>query len=162
MGSEFVILLPLASKQSGPIAKNHQEGVSVSNVRRRILVVDDNLDSATSLSMLLKTLGAEVWTVNDGQAALEALKSINPSVLFLDIGMPGMDGYEVARAIRQQAECRDVTLVAVSGWGYQEDRVRSKAAGIDYHLVKPVDPNVVRNLLSSLPWRPQEAVAPVA
>jgi CheY-like chemotaxis protein len=151
MGSEFVIRLPLASKLSRPADQNHGEGVSVPQAPSRILVVDDNRDSATSLSMLLKTLGAEVCTVNDGRSALEALKNIKPSVLFLDIGMPGMDGYELARAIRQQGKYRDITLVAVSGWGYQEDRVHSREAGIDYHLVKPVDPDIVRSLLSSLP-----------
>ena len=114
-------------------------------------MVDDNRDSAHMLSAFLRSLGADVWTVYDGLAALEALGSINPSVMFLDIGMPELDGYELARRVRKQQENRDMTLIAISGWGQQEDRLRSKEVGIDHHLVKPVDPEIVRRLLASLP-----------
>lgn len=150
LGSEFIIRLPLARTAAGTQDRTRPvDPVTVPACR--ILVVDDNRDSAESFSMFLKSLGAEVWTVNDGQAALEALKSINPSVLFLDIGMPGIDGYELARRIREQQEYRDMTLIAFSGWGHEEDRLRSREAGINHHLVKPVDPESVRRLLATLP-----------
>jgi CheY-like chemotaxis protein len=151
MGSEFLIRLPLAQESAGPPDQDRSEGFSVPVAAHRILVVDDNRDSANSLSAFLKSLGADVWTVYDGLAALEALSSINPSVMFLDIGMPELDGYEVARRVRSQQEHRDITLIALSGWGQQEDLLRSKEAGIDHHLVKPVDPEIVRRLIASLP-----------
>ena len=118
---------------------------------RRILVVDDNRDCADSLGMLLKFLGADVCTANDGLAALEALKTYRPTVVFLDIGMPGMDGYEIARQARQQPEGRDVMLIALTGWGQDEDRRQSKEAGFDHHLIKPLDLDALRALLASLP-----------
>jgi CheY-like chemotaxis protein len=94
--------------------------------------VDDNLDSAESLSLLLEFLGAEVQTANDGSAALEAIRSYRPSVVLLDIGLPGMDGYEVARLARELPEGRSATLIALTGWGQEDDRRRSKEAGIDH------------------------------
>jgi CheY-like chemotaxis protein len=151
LGSEFLVRLPLARAD---VPKPHDQATPSERSAmppRKILVVDDNADSADSLSRFLKSLGADAWAVNDGLAALEALKRINPSVLFIDIGMPGMDGYELARRIRNQPEYRDVTLIALSGWGYDEDRLRSKQAGINYHLVKPADPELVRRLLAKLP-----------
>jgi CheY-like chemotaxis protein len=108
--------------------------------------------------MLLKFLGAEVSTAHDGPAALEALKTYRPSVVLLDIGMPGMDGFEVARRARERPEGRDATLVALTGWGQEEDRRRSREAGIDHHLVKPVDLGALQALLASLPHgRPEGA-----
>jgi CheY-like chemotaxis protein len=117
---------------------------------RRILIVDDNHDAADSLGMLLNLLGADVYIVHDGQAALEALQKYRPAVMFLDLGMPGMDGFEVAHRARQQLEGLDVTLVALTGWGQEEDRRRSREAGFDHHLIKPVDMNALQALLASL------------
>jgi CheY-like chemotaxis protein len=116
----------------------------------RILVVDDSRDSAQSLALLLGSLGADVHTVQDGPTALDELEAYRPSVMLLDIGMPGMDGLEVARRARQQAGGRDLTLIALSGWGQDEDRRRSREAGIDYHLVKPVDLDELGRLLTAL------------
>jgi CheY-like chemotaxis protein len=113
----------------------------------RVLLVDDNRDAADSLGMLLRALGAEVRVVNDATAALRALDGHRPDAVVLDLGMPGMDGYELARRVRALPEHAGVLLVAVSGWGHEEHRRRSEAAGIDHHLVKPVDIGVLRALL---------------
>ncbi len=150
-GSEFVVRLPLAAapRRAGAPAPE-EEGPSAVLVLRRVLVVDDNRDAAESLAMLLKLLGSEVHVAYDGPGALEALRTYRPSVVLLDIGMPGMDGHEVARRIRRQPELQDVTLIALTGWGQEEDRRRSQEAGFDYHLIKPVDVGALETLLSSL------------
>jgi CheY-like chemotaxis protein len=104
-------------------------------------------DAADSLGMLLGMYGAQVRIVRDGPAALAALDTYRPDVMLLDIGMPGMDGYEVARRTREKPECRNLILIALSGWGQEEDRRLSKEAGIDHHLVKPVDVVALERLL---------------
>ena len=150
-GTEFVVRLPLAARgraaeELGPPLRRL---AAISGCR--ILVVDDHHDSANSLGALLKLSGANVRTAYDGETALEAIESYRPRVVFLDIGMPGMDGYEVARKARAESEGRDLTLIALTGWGQEERVRRSKDAGIDHHLVKPVDYNALIDLLSSLP-----------
>jgi len=150
-GSEFVVRLPLAAGQLAAHDWDGRDARPAAVAPRRILVVDDNRDAADSLGMLLKFLGADVCTANDGPAALEAFRTYRPSVVLLDIGLPEMDGYEVARRTRQQPEGGDVTLIALTGWGQEEDRRRSKEAGIDHHLVKPVDLNALEKLLATLP-----------
>jgi CheY-like chemotaxis protein len=119
----------------------------------RILLVDDNRDAAESLGMLLQLLGAQVQAVHDGPAALAVLAANRPEVVLMDIGMPGMDGYEVARRIRQQPHLEDMPLIAITGWGQDEDRDRAQAAGFDHHLTKPVDITVLSALLISLEHR---------
>lgn len=114
-----------------------------------VLVVDDNRDSAHSLCILLQHLGADVHIADGGVAALEALRTHHPEVVLLDIGMPEMDGYEVARRARQRPEGRDALLIALTGWGQEEDRRRSREAGFDHHLVKPLDLAALRELLGS-------------
>jgi CheY-like chemotaxis protein len=123
---------------------------------QRILVVDDNVDAAESLGALLRCLGAEVFTVHDGPAALEAMRTKKPSAAVLDIGMPGMDGYEVARRARAGPQGDDITLIALTGWGNDEDRRRSREAGIDHHLVKPVDLHELEGLLASAHHVPRD------
>ena len=118
---------------------------------RRVVVVDDHRDAAESLEMLLRLMGAEVRTAGDGVTALETISEHGPSVVLLDIGLPDMDGYEVARLARQQPGGSDLTLIALTGWGQDEDRRLSREAGIDHHLVKPVDFAALERLLSSLP-----------
>ena len=149
-GSEFLVRLPLVRKLAKPLDDRSTSGNLFELTRHRILVVDDNRDSADTLSLLLERLGAAVSTVYDGQAALEALKTLDPSAIFLDIGMPGMDGYELARRVRQEQDYRDVTLIACSGWGQEEDRARATAAGINQHLVKPIDLRALQKLLAEL------------
>ena len=148
-GSEFVVRLPLATghrDECQPAPRHRSRIVSA----HRILVVDDYHDSANSLGMLLKLSGAEVRTAYDGETALEAIQSFQPSVVLLDIGMPQMDGYEVARRAREESADRELTLIAMTGWGEQDSIHRSKDAGIDYHLVKPVDYDALIEVLNSV------------
>jgi CheY-like chemotaxis protein len=152
-GSEFVVRLPATAKEPAvPAARSDPNNLSetASPVGRRILVVDDNADAAVSLSMFLRLKGHEVQVAHDGTAGLAAASSYRPDVAFLDIGMPGMDGYELARRIRLDPDLKSVALVALTGWGQEEDRRRSSEAGFDHHLVKPVDPDDLRQLLESL------------
>jgi len=112
--------------------------------------VDDNQDSADSLAMLLRLQGHEVRVAHSGRAALEITRGYEPHAVFLDIGMPGMDGYEVARRLRQQPNLKSVVLAALTGWGQQEDRRRTAEAGFDHHLVKPPEPQAVEAVLAAL------------
>jgi CheY-like chemotaxis protein len=115
----------------------------------RILVVDDNHDAADTLCTLLTAFGATVSVAYSGRDALENVESFEPDVTLLDIGMPGMDGYEVARRIRADGRHEDMLLIALTGWGQEKDRRRSRAAGIDHHLVKPPDIGVLKDLLAA-------------
>jgi CheY-like chemotaxis protein len=119
--------------------------------RRRILIVDDNEDGALSLSMLLNLSGHETFTANDGNEALATFERLRPDVALLDIGLPGLNGFEVARRIRELPFGKDAVLVAVTGWGQADDRNRSREAGFDAHLVKPVNHLELTKLLASLP-----------
>jgi PAS domain S-box-containing protein len=152
-GSEFTVRVP-ALPPSRAAAKAVPERWEVSptphGTRRRILVVDDNVDAGESLAMLLRLVGQDVQLVHDGPSALEAAQAQRPDLVFLDIGMPVMDGYEAARRLRQQFGPDQMKLVALTGWGQDEDRRRSQAAGFDRHLVKPVDPAVLYKVLDSL------------
>ncbi|MGV3559215.1 response regulator [Larkinella arboricola] len=116
----------------------------------RILVVDDNQDSATTLTMLLKLKGNEVHTRYGGRTGLEAAENLHPQVVILDIGMPGMDGYETCRHIRQQPWGKDTVIVALTGYGREEDKRKTQEAGFDGHLIKPVDLASLTQLLDTL------------
>jgi PAS domain S-box-containing protein len=146
-GTEFVVRLPLPAT---PIVTRPKAGSSPASVigAQRVLVVDDNRDSAVSLGMLLKFLGAEVEVVHDGRAALAAIERFKPAVVLLDLGMPEMDGYEVAAEIRKQPKFAGVLLIALTGWGQDEDRRRTHEAGFNHHLVKPADISSLQTLLS--------------
>ena len=115
---------------------------------RRILVVDDNEDSAESLTILLSLAGHETHTAYDGLEAIEAAETFQPDVILLDIGLPKLNGFEVARKIREQPWGQAMVLVALTGWGQEEDRHRSREAGFNHHLTKPVDPLALTNLLA--------------
>jgi CheY-like chemotaxis protein len=118
--------------------------------RRRILVVDDNQDAADSLAKwLTRAMGQQVEVAYDGPEALEAAARFRPDVILLDLGLPGMSGFEVAQRLRRRAEFRGTLLVAVTGWSQEEDRRRSKEVGFDLHLVKPVDPESIRELVDA-------------
>lgn len=145
LGSEFVVRLPMIRTAANAQAVT---GRVLSLPPRRILIVDDSRDGGESLSMLLRVLGADVSLVHSGRAALQAVESFRPDVVLLDIGMPGMDGYEVARRIRANGANRGIMLIALTGWGQEEDRQRSAAAGFNHHLVKPADIDQLRQLLS--------------
>jgi CheY-like chemotaxis protein len=118
--------------------------------KRRLLVVDDNKDAAESMSMLLEMWGHEVAYAYDGPSALETAEQWQPEAVFLDIGLPGMDGYEVAERLRELPQAKDAVLIAITGYGQEDDRQRSRRAGIDHHLVKPVAPDALRCLIDSL------------
>jgi signal transduction histidine kinase/CheY-like chemotaxis protein/PAS domain-containing protein len=150
-GSEFVVRLPLANScPADEIQPEHEVTPMPSPARRRILVVDDNDDAATSLSMMLSILGYDTRTAGDGVAGLKAVVEFRPDFAVLDISMPEMDGYELARRIREQPCGTDCVLVALTGWGQEEDRRRAREAGFDYHLTKPVDPIAFNKLLAGL------------
>jgi len=127
-----------------------RQGTGRTTSRRRLLVVDDNKDAAESMSMLLEMWGHEVAFAYDGPSALETAERWQPQAVFLDIGLPGMDGYEVAARLRALPQARDAVLIAITGYGQEDDRLRSRQAGIDHHLVKPVAPDALRNLIDSL------------
>ena len=120
-------------------------------MKRRILLADDNNDALESLATLLELGGHEVVTASNGALALECAERHRPEVMLLDIGMPMLDGYEVARRIRVQPWGRSITLVALTGWGQDSDRRRSREAGFDSHLVKPLDMDKLTELLERLP-----------
>lgn len=150
-GAEFTIRLPLSRKQlpvrtAAPKIDRNKRIVS----GQRILIVDDNQDAALSLGMLLRILGNEVETAQNGESALKELQTFRPSVVLMDIGMPDMNGYEVARRVRDLPQAKDVTLVALTGWGQEEDRRRSHEAGFAHHLVKPVNLDALQVLLSDV------------
>jgi PAS domain S-box-containing protein len=149
-GSEFVVRLPLGAMQVHPQTPEKIPAESAVLTARRVLVVDDNRDAAESLAMLLGLLGADVHIVCNGPDTFDAIALHQASVVLLDIGMPGMDGYEVARRIRQEPKYRDVTLIALTGWGQEGDRRRSHDAGFDYHLIKPAELATLQSLLSSI------------
>jgi two-component system CheB/CheR fusion protein len=110
-------------------------------------VVDDNEDAAVSLAMLLRLGGSQVQVAHDGPGALDLAASFRPDMVFLDIGMPGMDGYEVARRMRKAPDLASIVLVAVTGWGSAEDRRRSREVGFDHHLVKPITIEALQGVL---------------
>lgn len=116
---------------------------------RRILVVDDHKDAARVLGILLNSLGHEVQTANDGRQALDAVASFRPEIVFCDIGLPTIDGYEVARRVRQQPDLNGIKLIALTGWGQDQDKQRTREAGFDHHLVKPVAVKTLRDLLAA-------------
>lgn len=118
--------------------------------RFRILVVDDNLDSALSLAMMLSIMGHETRTAHDGESAVATAESFLPEVVLLDIGLPKLNGYEVAQRIREQEWGTSMFLIAVTGWGQEEDRQRSSEVGLNVHMVKPVEPSALEKLLASL------------
>lgn len=150
-GTEFVVRLPVISPSTATTpTKGAPEFKPENGKPIRILVVDDNLDSADSMGLLMRLLGNEVRIVHDGLSAVEVGKEFEPRVVLLDIGLPTLDGYEVAKQIRQQPWGHQAVLIAVTGWGETEHRERSRKAGFDHHLVKPVDPEELANLLPSL------------
>jgi CheY-like chemotaxis protein len=145
-GSEFIVRLPLAGE--APVEEPAPEARSEAEARtRRILLADDNTDFANSLAALLASRGHDVRVAHDGAEALKAAADFNPDFVFLDIGMPKVHGYEVARRLRNDPRTSDSVLVAITGWGQEDDRRRAREAGFDRHLVKPVDPGEIDTIL---------------
>lgn len=148
-GSEFVVRLPLAPAAGRIEATRSRKEPALPPLR--MLVVEDHADSARSLSLLLELLGHEVEVVADGRKALEAVERFRPAVVLLDIGLPGMDGYEVARRLRARGS--KALLVSLTGYGRDADKLRSREAGFDHHLVKPVEPETLKKLIASMALR---------
>jgi signal transduction histidine kinase len=146
-GSQFEVRLPLAGAVLPEVEKEHRLGEAEPS--RRILIADDNADFANSLGALLSGRGHDVRVVYDGAEALLTAARFNPDFAFLDIGMPRVHGYEVARRLRDQPGTSECVLVAVTGWGQEDDRQRAKEAGFDRHLVKPADPSDIETILKS-------------
>jgi two-component system CheB/CheR fusion protein len=156
-GSEFVVRLPVSTATYASSAQPADAKFAAAPLpRRRVLVIDDNCDAADSLGLMLQGAGAEAHVVYDGVDALKAMPAYLPDVVLLDIGMPGMDGYSVASQIRQDPRYEKVTLVALTGYGQESDRLRSRAAGFDHHLTKPADLKTLEALFASLEHREQD------
>jgi PAS domain S-box-containing protein len=148
-GSEFTVRLPAAAPPGVVPSAAQAPRQSPRAGQLRILIVDDNQDSAASLATLLRLVGHEVAAVHSGPEAIESARARIPDLILLDIGLPGMDGFEVASRLRREPSCRDTTIVAVSGYGQEEDRRRSREAGCDDHLVKPVDCDLLLSRLAT-------------
>jgi PAS domain S-box-containing protein len=148
-GSCFTVTLPLSDVKGLDVSAEASAAASTL-AGLRVMIVDDNRDAADSLATLLGLMGCETSVFYSGAAALQALDNFAPRAALFDIGMPGLDGFGLARAIRSQARHRDMLLVAVTGWGQPEDRVRTRAAGFDFHLVKPVDLKQLEGILSEV------------
>ena len=150
LGSEFVVRLPVVMPVVAVPDRPDEHTSEVVPPGLRILVVDDNVDSADSFGQLLEMLGNEVRTANDGEAGLEVAAQFRPDVVLMDIGMPKLNGYEAARRIREHPWGGGTVLVALTGWGQEEDRKRSTDAGFNHHLVKPVETDALMKLLAGV------------
>jgi CheY-like chemotaxis protein/two-component sensor histidine kinase len=148
-GSEFIVRLPIVISPS-IIAPAHPSIDVEAQPTRRIMIVDDNRDSADSLAMLLEITGNKTYLAHDGIEAVQAIERYRPEVVLLDIGLPKLNGHEVCRRIREQPWGKDMVVIALTGWGQEDDRRRSEEAGFNGHLVKPVDYDELLKLLTSL------------
>jgi CheY-like chemotaxis protein len=147
LGSTFTMSIPLSSEAQLPASDEKTQNDELGG--HRVLIVDDNVDAAEMLGMQVRTLGSnEVRTALSGEVALQTAPAFRPDIVLLDLGMPEMDGFEVARRIRQEPWGKDVMLVAVTGWGQEEHRQRTRDAGFDRHLTKPADPTDIESLLA--------------
>ena len=149
-GAEFVVRLPVVVGASGPQAPSGEDEPAAPKSSLRILIVDDNRDGADSLVMLLRLMGNDTRTAYDGQQGVDVAGEFRPDVILLDIGLPKLNGYEACRRIREQPWGKSVVLIAVTGWGQEDDRRRSHEVGFDYHMVKPVAPQDLVKLLAGL------------
>jgi len=152
-GSTFTVTLPLSRQHADSPRVPGDTPVEPSDARRKTLVVDDNRDSADSMAAFLRLLGHEVQTASDGIEAIEAAERFQPDIILMDIGMPRLNGYDATRRIRQQPWGEKIIIIALTGWGQDADRERSRAAECDAHLVKPVSLSDLSKLLNSMPRR---------
>jgi CheY-like chemotaxis protein len=147
-GSEFVVRLPTTAQPQPPSSAT-ETGLQAA-LSLRVLVVDDNLDAAEGLALLLRESGHEVRTAFDGPSGVETALDYRPDVVLLDIGLPGLDGYQVVRQMRQQPDLQSIVMIAITGYGQESDRQQALEAGFDYHLVKPVHIEQVHKILVSV------------
>jgi CheY-like chemotaxis protein/two-component sensor histidine kinase len=148
-GSEFIVRLPVFTCEHSIEEDKYVESDDGSRTKRRIVVADDNTDSAKSLAMLLRVSGHDVHLAHDGLAAVKLVEEVRPDLVLLDIGMPKLNGYEACRQIRKTAWGKDIALVALTGWGQDEDRHQTAEAGFDEHIVKPVEYASLLKLLAT-------------
>jgi len=148
-GSTFTIRLPALAPQRPPVAEHRPVPPITNEHRCRVLVVDDNEDSVDSLAMLLRMLGHEVMIAQDGERALQVADEFQPGVAILDIGLPKVNGYDLAKRMRERPWARELVLVALTGWGQEQHRRRSAEAGFNHHLTKPVEFNVLQQILAA-------------
>jgi CheY-like chemotaxis protein len=148
-GSEFVVRLPILKASKADM--NDKSSIEAPAVKpRRILIVDDNVDALITMAMLLRARGHEVQTAQSGEAALASISANDPEIALLDIGLPGMDGYELARRLRAEPASANMILIAVTGYGQDDDRQRTRQAGYDFHFVKPVNLTELEDLLATI------------
>ena len=147
-GSTFSVRLPRAVRSDLETAAEEPKASESACESRRVLVVDDNLDAAETLAMMLEILGQTTSQAHDGNAALKVAAEFKPEVVFMDIGLPGLSGHEAAVRMRKDLGMTDVYIVALSGYGTEEDRRKSMHAGFDNHLVKPLDPSQLPKILA--------------
>jgi CheY-like chemotaxis protein len=153
-GSEFSVRLPIAASPEARTLAPDLAGSVYRAERRRVLVADDNIDGAESLRLNLEISGHDARAVFDGAAALALADEFRPDVMVLDLGMPKVDGYEVCRRVRNRSWGDAVTIIALTGWGQEQDRRRTLEAGFDHHLVKPVEPQLLTQLIGKLRLTP--------
>jgi len=145
-GSEFIVRLPIVGSEAAAAAVPDRRAAA--GIGRRILVADDNQDAADSLAMMLEMEGHEVRVARDGRAALSVAQTFRPDTALLDIGMPLLNGYQVAQALRREPWAAGITLIALTGWGQESDRQKAIDAGFDRHLTKPIDPDTLESLMA--------------
>ena len=148
LGSRFVVRLPISEPPTVPAAASSNSQAVAPGPRRRVLVVDDNADAATSLSLMLDAMGHDTRTAHDGREAVTVTDQFRPDLILMDIGMPTLNGYDACQQIRDRPWGRDVMIVACTGWGQEDDRQRSKDAGFDLHMVKPLSPSDLEHLVA--------------
>jgi CheY-like chemotaxis protein len=146
-GSSFVVRLPRLQAAEGSKVDHRTAATGEELMQRRVLIADDNVDAAESLQLWLQMAGHDVHVAHDGLSAVATAESVRPEVVLLDLGMPGMSGFDVARIIRKKPWGREMVLIALTGWGQEEDRRQTTAAGFDHHLTKPVPPDDVEALI---------------
>jgi CheY-like chemotaxis protein len=148
-GSRFTVRLPVARTEAATTSASPVSNSAGRPQNRRILVVDDNHDSALTLAMLLKIMGHETQTAHDGVEAVSTAEQFRPELIIMDIGMPRMNGLDACRRIREQPWGKTITMVALTGWGQEQDQQRTREAGFDLHLVKPVQPAELNEVLGA-------------
>jgi CheY-like chemotaxis protein len=147
-GSEFCVRLPLGTRASPALQKRDLDAPPAGPPARRVMIADDNKDAADALGMLLDLAAHEIRVAYSGRSALTLARTFRPDVAFIDIGMPDLSGYEVAQELRREPWAAGICLVALTGWGQDDDRQRAKDAGFDQHMTKPVDPDALERLLA--------------
>jgi CheY-like chemotaxis protein len=146
-GSEFIVRVPVTQERSRVMQMLEDRSRQRPTAVRRVLVVDDNLDVTQTIAELLRMIGHEVHVAHDGPSALAEATRANPDVVLLDLGLPGMSGFDVARKLREMPGGKEIVIVAVTGWGQPDDLARTQEAGFDHHLVKPAGLVALREIL---------------